>query len=219
LFLVLGDVAIVSVDSDSPYQSFGQLLQAFESDPGKISVATGGRFSDGHSAMESIRRYVGIDYKHLAFDGSAAAVRAVAEGEADIVTQLAVEQANSLRRGMVRALAVLDDEPLEVSGYGAIPPITRWIPEFVPAPGFFGIWIPRDAPGDVIETFGHFWDSAVRDSTGLRAFTSERGAVMDPVWGMEAVAKAMPHLKIAAWNLYTAGDTEISPMEFGLEKP
>jgi tripartite-type tricarboxylate transporter receptor subunit TctC len=219
LFLIMGDVSVVSVGSDTPYNDFGQLLDALESDPEKISVATPGRFSVGHNAMESIRGYAGIRYEHITFDGGSMAVAAVAEGDAEVVAQPAVEQAESLRQNMVRALAVLDYEPLELSGYGTIPSITQWIPEFVPTPSFFGMWIPRDAPGDVIETFGNFWNTIVRDSVVLRAFASERGAVMDPVWGVEAVNRALPHLETTAWNLQTKGETKVSPGEIGIKKP
>jgi tripartite-type tricarboxylate transporter receptor subunit TctC len=219
LYLTVANVSVMSVNADEPYQDFGQLLQAFKDNPGQIPVATAGQLSAGHNSMIAIQKYTGIEYKHVTYDGGNPAVIATVAGECVAVPQLAVEQADMLAGGRLRALAVLDDKPLELEKYGTIEPITKWVPDFVPGPNYFGIWIPKDAPAEVIETFGTLWDEVMENSEALKKYAASRGAVFDPSWGDEAKKKAMPYLSIIAWNLHEAGETVMSPSEVGIPRP
>ena len=97
--------------------------------PGQISVATAGVNSSGHAAIEAFTRALGLKYKHVTYDGGNPAVIAVVSGETEVTTQLAVEQANMIRAKRLNALAVLSDKPLELDGYGTIPPITKDVAE------------------------------------------------------------------------------------------
>jgi hypothetical protein len=114
---------------------------------------------------------------------------------------------------------VLADKQLELEKYGSIEPITKWIPDYAPAPNYFGIWIPKDAPKEVIDTFGKLWDDVMKNSEALKKYAASRGAVFDPAWGAEGKEKAMPYLSIIAWNLHEAGETVMSPAEVGIPKP
>jgi len=219
LFLDVANVSVVSVNAEEPYRDFGELLAAWKARPGQIPVATAGQLSAGHNAMTAIQKYTGIQYKHVTYDGGNPAVIATVAGETVATTQLAVEQADMLAGKRLRALAVLDDKPLELKGYGTIPPITNWIPDFQPAPNYFGIWVPKDAPQEVIATFGELWDTVIRDSQALRDYASARGAVFDPSWGEAARTKAMPYLSIIAWNYVDVGKAVLSPAEIGIPKP
>ena len=219
LYLTVANVSVMSVNADEPYKDFGQLLQAFKDKPGQIPVATAGQLSAGHNSMISIEKYTGIKYKHVTYDGGNPAVIATVAGECVAVPQLAVEQADMLAGGKLRALAVLDDKPLELEKYGSIPPITKWIPDYAPGPNYFGIWIPKDAPKEVIDTFGKLWDDVMENSDALKKYAASRGAVFDPSWGAEAQEKAMPYLSIIAWNLQESGQTVMSPAEVGIPKP
>jgi tripartite-type tricarboxylate transporter receptor subunit TctC len=219
LFLDVANVSVISVNADEPYKDFGELLKAFKDKPGQIPVATAGQLSAGHNAMTAIQKYTGIQYKHVTYDGGNPAVIATVAGETVATAQLAVEQADMLAGKKLRALAVLDSKPLELKGYGTIPPITNWIPNFQPAPNYFGIWVPKDAPQQVIDTFGQLWNTVIQDSQALRDYAAQRGAVFDPYWGDEAVKKAMPYLSIIAWNYVDVGKAVMSPAEIGIPKP
>ena len=219
LFLNVANVSVIAVGADEPYQTFDELMDAFKADPGQIAVATAGQLSAGHNAMEAIRAETGIEYKHVTYDGGNPAVIATVAGEAQVTSQLAVEEADMLRGGRLRALAVLDDKPLNLNGYGEIPAITEWIPAFQAAPNYFGIWVPADVPAEVLETMGEIWDTTIKDSEALAAYAADRGAVFDPSWGDTAFAKAMPFLQLVAWNYYDGGQATISPAEIGIPRP
>ncbi len=219
LFLNVAMPQVVSVNVDTPYQTFEDLLKAFKENPGQVKVATAGINSSGHTAIEQIKKYTGIEYKHVTYDGGNPAVIATVAGEAEMVPQLSVEEVDMLRAGKLRALAVLTSEPLELEGYGTIPPITNWIPDFKTAPIYFGIFIPKGVPDDVINTLGKIWDDVVKKSPELKKFAAENAVVFDPAWGEEAQKKAFPMIQLDAWLKYDAGQAKISPEEIGIPRP
>jgi len=219
MYLNVANVSVVAVNADTPYQTMDDLMAAFKARPGQVAVATAGQLSAGHQAMEALRKYTGIEYKHVTYDGGNPAVIATVAGEAEVTTQLAVEEADMLRGGRLRALAVLDSKPLSLKGYGEIPPITNWIPEYLSAPNYFGIWVPADVPAEVIETMGKIWDEVIANSQALKDYAAERGAVFDPAWGDDAVDKAMPFLSVVAWNYYDGGQAVMSPADIGIPRP
>lgn len=218
LFLNVAMPQVVSVNVDTPYQTFDDLLKAFKENPGQVKVATAGINSSGHTAIEQIKKYTGIEYKHVTYDGGNPAVIATVAGEAEMVPQLSVEEVDMLRAGKLRALAVLTSEPLELEGYGTIPPITNWIPDFKTAPIYFGIFIPKGVPDDVINTLGKIWDDVMKQSPELKKFAAENAVVFDPAWGEEAQEKAFPMIQLDAWLKYDAGQAKISPEEVGIPR-
>ena len=219
LFLNVAMPQVVSVNVDSPYQTFDDLLKAFKDKPGKVKVATAGINSAGHTAIEQIKKYAGIEYKHVTYDGGNPAVIATVAGETEVVTQLSVEEVDMLRAGKLRALAVLSSEPLELDGYGTIPPVTDWIADFETAPIYFGLFVPKGVPDEVLATLGAIWDDVVKQSPELKKFASENAVVFDPAWGEEAQEKAFPMIQLDAWLKYDSGQAKISPEEVGIPRP
>ncbi len=219
LYLGVANVMVVSVNPDSPYQTFDDLLAAFKEKPGQVSVATAGQSSAGHIAMEIIKKYTGVEYKMIPYDGGNPAVIATVAGEAEVVTQLAVEQADMLRAGKLRALAVLSDTDMDMKGLGVIPSIKKWIPEYATGPNYFGIWIPKGAPDEVIETFGILWDKYIANSQVIQDYADERGAVFTPHWGDDAQERAMSYIAPVAWLYYDAGKAKASPETIGISRP
>ena len=219
LFLNISLPQVVAVQASSPYKDFGDLLKAFKANPGKIKVSSAGINSAGHSGIETIRKYTGISYKHITYDGGNPAVIAVVAGEAEVVTQLSSEETDMLKAGKLRALAVLDDNPLNIQGYGTVPPITKWIPEFKGAPIYFGIFIPKGVPSDMVQTLGKLWDSVIMKSEKLKKYAAGRGAVFAPSWGEEAQKRAFPKIQEDAWLKWDSGQAKRKPDTVGIPKP
>lgn len=220
LFLTVANIQVFAVNADSPYKTMDDLLKAFKDRPGQIAVATAGQSSAGHIAIETLKKYTGITYKHVTYDGGNPAVIACVSGEAEVVPQLAVEEADMLRAGKLRALAVLDNKPLTIKGLkDPIPPVTKWIPAYKPGSNYFGIFLPKDTPPEVIYTLGKLWIEVVKSSPEIETYAVERGAVFDPSYGETAQKKAMEYLQPVAWLYYEAGKAKISPDTVGIPKP
>ncbi len=220
LYLNVAMPAVVSVNPNTPYQDFGELLDAFKENPGKIKVATAGVNSSGHTAIEMIKSYTGITYTHVTYDGGNPAVVATVGGECEVVPQLSVEEVDMIKAGKLRPLAVLADAPLEIAGYDEkVPSIKEWIPDFKTAPIYFGIFVPQGVPEEAVSTLNTIWEEVVMKSDKLREWAANNAVVFDPAYGETAVDKSFPMVQIDAWLKHESGDTVMSPEEIGIPKP
>jgi tripartite-type tricarboxylate transporter receptor subunit TctC len=219
LFLSVANIAVVGVGAQTPYQNMAQLLDAMKAKPGEIKVATAGVTSGGHNAMEAISRATGVKYRHVTYDGGNPAVVATVSGETDLTTQLAVEQAEMIRGKRIRPLATVSDRPLEIEGYGTIEPISKTIPGFKAAANYFGIFIPKGVPPEVVATMQKVWAENIANNAAIKAYAVNRGALFAPVAGDAALAAAMPAIQANAWLLHSTGKTKVSPDTVGIPKP
>ncbi|HZJ10768.1 MAG TPA: tripartite tricarboxylate transporter substrate binding protein [Trueperaceae bacterium] len=219
LYFGVSNTGVIAVNPDTPYQTFDELLAAFEANPGQIPVATAGLSSAGHTVMEAIAAATGIEYRHVPYDGGNPAVIATVAGEADVVTQLAVEEAEMLRAGRLRALAAYSEQPLTLEGVGEIPAITDWLPDLRIPTNYFGLWAPKGIPEEVVQTMDMVWEDVMENSEALRTYAAERGALFDPMYGEEALAAAIPSVAHQAWTLYDGGKAPIDPSTLGIERP
>lgn len=219
LYLTVANTAVVGVNADTPYTDFQQLIDAMRDRPGEVSVATAGMTSGGHNAMELIANALDISYRHVTYEGGNPAVIATVGGETVLTTQLATEQAEMIRGGRIRPLAAVSDGPLELEGYGTIPPITDWIPELEIPTNYFGIWVPRGVPEACVATFDMIWENVVSESEALQRYAGERGALFTPFYGEEAEERAMGMVRQNAWSHWDGGTAVVDPASVGIERP
>jgi tripartite-type tricarboxylate transporter receptor subunit TctC len=219
LFLNVANVSTLSVNPNTPYKTVGELIEAMRAKPGQISVATAGVNSSGHSAIEAIARAANVKYKHVTYDGGNPAVVSTVAGETDATTQLTVEQAEMIRGKKLRPLAVVGDKPIEIDGYGTIEPLTKTISTFKDPPNYFGIFIPKSAPPEVIATVERIWADKIRNSKALKDYATSRGAQFAPAAGADAMKAVMPAVQVNAWQAFDGGKAKVSPDTLGIARP
>ena len=219
LFLSVANVPVVGVNASTPYKSMNDLLAAMKAKPGEITVATAGVTSGGHNAMEAIARATGVKYRHVTYDGGNPAVVATVAGETQVTTQLAVEQAEMIRARRIRPLAAVSDKPLEIEGYGRIDPITGTVPNMKVPTNYFGVFIPKGVPPQVVNTVDRIWGDHIMRSEALRKYAVSRGALFAPMSGQDAQKAAMPAVQANAWLLHAGGKTKVAPDSVGIPKP
>ena len=219
LFLNVANVPVVGVNAATPYQNMSQLLDAMKAKPGEIKVATAGTTSGGHNAMELIAKATGVKYRHVTYDGGNPAAVATVAGETDLTTQLAVEQADFIRGKRIRPLAAVSDKPLELEGFGTIEPITKTVPGLKVPTNYFGIFIPKGVPPEVVATMQKVWTENIQKSEALKKYANSRGALFAPVSGDEAQAAAAPAIAANAWLMFDTGKAKVSPDKVGIARP
>ena len=219
LFLSVANISVVGVGAQTPYQNVTQLLDAMKAKPGEVKVATAGVTSGGHNAMEAISRATGVKYRHVTYDGGNPAVVATVSGETDVTTQLAVEQAEMIRGKRIRPLATVSDRPLEIEGFGTIEPISKSIAGFKAPANYFGIFIPKGVPPEVVATMQKIWTENIANHAAIKAYAVNKGALFAPVAGDAAQAAAMPAIQANAWLLHSTGKTKVAPDTVGIAKP
>ena len=216
LFLAVTNVSIVSVNPSSPYQTFPQLLEAMKAK--QVSVSTAGNSSSGHFAMEAIARATGVKYRHVTYDGGNPAVVSTVSGETEVTTQLAPEQAEMIKGKRLRPLAVVGDQPLTIEGFGTIPPITQFVPNFPKVTTGFGIFIPKGAPPDIIATVEKLWAERVVTSEKVKKYAADKGALFTPLYGKAAYDAVWPTVVSDAYLLQDAGMAKVSPESLGIRR-
>lgn len=217
IYLSVANVPVVSVPADSEFQDFGQLLEALKTRGNEITVATAGITSSGGTAIAALSDAGTFDYNMITYDGGGPAAIATASGEAMVTTQLAVEQTELIRGGRLRALAVLSAEPLVLEGVDPIPPITQWLPEMELAPDYFGIFIPRGVPDDVVAAVDKVWAEKVMNAEALKTYAETFGAVFAPSYGADAREKAMPVVILEACSSVERGEAVQDPSTIGID--
>lgn len=218
LYLSVVNVSVLGVNPSSAYKTPQDLIAAMKAKPNTVSVATAGINSSGHAAIEAFTRALGLTYKHVTYDGGNPAVIAVVSGEAEVTTQLAVEQANMIRAKRLNPLAVLSDKPLELEGFGTIAPITSSVAGYKPDANYFGIFVPKGVPADVTKTIDMLWENVIAKSEAMKKYATANGALFAPVSGAAALTAAMPAIKTTAWQLHDAGKSKVSPDTVGIPK-
>jgi tripartite-type tricarboxylate transporter receptor subunit TctC len=219
IYLNSGNATVVSVTPNAPIKDFKEFLEMMKKDPKKVSVAVAGVPSAGHSAIEAIKLANGGDFKLVSYDGGNPAVIATVSGETISTTQLLSEQIEMIRAKKLRPLAALTPDDLVIEGYGTVPSATKWLPTVAADPIYFGIWIPKCAPKEVVETMNKVWKDKIASSKALKSFCDLRGQIVSPYYGEAAMKKAMPTIVNAAWGLFDGGKAKVKPDTVGMPRP
>jgi tripartite-type tricarboxylate transporter receptor subunit TctC len=219
LFLNVANVSTLAVNPGTPYKTAAEFIAGLKAKPGQVSIATAGVNSSGHTAMEAIAKATGTKYKHVTYDGGNPAVVATVAGETDATTQLTVEEAEMIRGKKLRALAVIGDKPVELDGYGTIEPLTKTLPDFRAPANYFGIFIPKNVPPEVIATVEKVWRDNIASSKALKDYATSRGAQFAPISGADAQKAVTPAVQANAWMQFDGGKAKVSPDTIGIARP
>jgi tripartite-type tricarboxylate transporter receptor subunit TctC len=219
LYLSVINVSVLSVGNNTAYKTPQDVVAAMKAKPGQVSVGSAGVNSSGHTAIEAFTKALGLTYKHVAYDGGNPAVISTVSGETEVTTQLAVEQAQMIRGKRLRPLAVLSDRPLELEGFGAIAPITAMISGYKPDANYFGIFVRKDVPKEVLQTLDMIWKDTIVNSEALKKYATANGAIAAPAYGDDALKVAMPAIQSTAWGLHEGGKSKVAPDTVGIPKP
>jgi tripartite-type tricarboxylate transporter receptor subunit TctC len=219
MYLNVAHIAVVGVNADAPYKTMTELIEAMKAKPGQVAVATAGVNSSGHSAIEAIARATGTSYKHVTYDGGNPAVVSTVSGETQVTTQLAAEQTDMIRAKKIRPLAVVGDKPLEIEGFGTVPPLSQFVPGFKDPINYFGIFVPKGVPTEVTAALDKVWGSQIANNAALKKYAQERGALFAPMHGDDAQKAVFPAIQSYAWTQQAAGKAKVSPDTVGIPKP
>ena len=186
LYLSVINVSVLGANPGTPYKDAKDVVDAMKSKPGQCRSRPRASTRRGMPRSRRSPAHLGLTYKHVSYDGGNPAVVATVAGETEITTQLAVEQANMIRGKRIKPLAVLSDQPLELEGYGTIPPITASVAGFKPDANYFGIFVHKDTPQAVRETLDMVWKNVIANSDSIKKYAQSNGAQFAPVAGDDA---------------------------------
>ena len=219
LFLSVANVPVLAVNAKTRYQTAAEFIEDMKRRPGAITVATAGVTSAGHAAMDLVANATKATYRHVTYDGGNPAVVATVAGETIATSQVASDEAEMIRGKLLRPLAAIGDKAVVLEGFGTIPPLSDTIPGFTAPTNYFGIFLPKGVPDEVIATLVALWRDKIGSSEKLKAYAAKNGAVFAPVSGDQAQTLAFPAVQANAWQLFNSNKAKVSPDSVGIPAP
>jgi tripartite-type tricarboxylate transporter receptor subunit TctC len=114
LIRVNADAATLTVKADAPYNSIKEFVDFCKKNPGKVSIGNSAPGSVWHIGAGLLANETGIDVKHVAFEGAAPAVTALAGGHIEAVSVSLAEVKSQLDAGNVKCLGIMDEKRSEL---------------------------------------------------------------------------------------------------------
>ncbi len=113
---VIADYAVFAVRADSPWQSWDDVLQAYDANPRKVKIAGGSvRGSTDHLVVASALQATERDPRpalYIPYDGGGRAMAGLLTGETDLLSTGYGEAVDMARSGTIRIIAVAAPERL-----------------------------------------------------------------------------------------------------------
>jgi tripartite-type tricarboxylate transporter receptor subunit TctC len=111
---VNADAATLTVKADAPYNTIAEFVAYAKANPGAISIGNSAPGSVWHIGAALLANETGIDVKHVAFEGAAPAVTALAGGHIQAVSVSLAEVKSQLDAGNVKVLGIMDNKRSEL---------------------------------------------------------------------------------------------------------
>ena len=218
MFFAVANLTAIAANPNASFKDFGQLLDALKAGGANVPIATAGLSSAGHNFMESVKAAAKIDYKHVTYDGGNPAVLSTVSGETQAVAQLLVEMSEFIKGKRLVPLAILSDKPVMLEGFGELAPITKWLPSMPVPMNYFGIWVAKGTPDNVVKTMTAVWDKKIKNSEPLKKYAAARSALFTPISGDEAEKESYKMVRYTAWLYFDGGKAKVSPDTLGIPR-
>ncbi len=212
-------VAVITVTADSPYETLEQLLDDITARPNEVKMGATGPGGLPSTVAALVGNVADFDVIAIPFDGEGPGLTALQGGEVDFMPAGVSAAAEQIRAGRLRALAVVDTEPMALMP--DVPPISDTLPEiasFLPWGPFYGVWVRKDVPDDVKATLVDAYQTAA-DAPEFKELMENRGNVVMNISGDEADAFLEQWQQVTAWALQDTGAAKVSPEELGIPRP
>ncbi|MDR3172519.1 MAG: tripartite tricarboxylate transporter substrate binding protein [Treponema sp.] len=108
LIRVNSDAATLTVKADAPYNTIAEFVAYCKENPGTVSIGNSAPGSVWHIGAGLLANETGIQVKHVAFEGAAPAVTALAGGHIQAVSVSLAEVKSQLDAGNVKCLGIMD---------------------------------------------------------------------------------------------------------------
>jgi tripartite-type tricarboxylate transporter receptor subunit TctC len=114
LIRVNADAAALTVKADAPYNNVREFVEYAKRNPGAISIGNSAPGSVWHIGAGLLANETGIDVKHIAFEGAAPAVTALAGGHIQAVSVSLAEVRSQVDAGNLKVLGIMDSKRSEL---------------------------------------------------------------------------------------------------------
>lgn len=192
--LLVASQYLLVVNPSLPIESVEELIAYARDHPGGLTYASGGLGGPTQMAFALFRLTAGIKVEQIAYDGGAAALLAVANGEAQVMMAPILAAMPMVQDGRLRALAVTGRHP--DPAVPELPTISETLPGFS-ALSWYGILAPAGTPSAVITRLNTELDRIVHEPQIEKRFADIGG---EAIGGPPSTLASLIHDEIARWR-------------------
>ncbi|MBU1276697.1 MAG: tripartite tricarboxylate transporter substrate binding protein [Proteobacteria bacterium] len=102
------------VRGDSPWKTWEEFVDHVKKNPGKVTYASVGTGTTNHLVTARIGKELGLDWKHVPFQGGVKETAALLGGHVDIINNTTASVASSVKAGKIRVLLVTSEDRLKM---------------------------------------------------------------------------------------------------------
>jgi tripartite-type tricarboxylate transporter receptor subunit TctC len=192
--LLVASQYLLVVNPSLPIESVEELIAYGKEHPGGLTYASGGLGGPTQMAFALFRLTAGIKVEQTAYDGGAAALLAVASGEAQVMMAPILAAMPMVHDGRLRALAVTGRHA--DPAVPELPTISATLPGFS-ALSWYGILAPAGTPAAVIARLNTELDRIVHEPQIEKRFADIGG---EAIGGPPSTLASLIHDEIARWR-------------------
>ena len=222
VFLMAGTTGILSVRSDSPYNTVEELFDAMKKAPGRLKWSAGPPGTPWQVQAAKVAEMAKIQFNFVPYQGSNPSILACLNGEVDAVLTGLSEQSEFLAAGKLKPLAVTEPYAMDVPKYGKVRTIVDIVPEFKTiAPQvqqFNHFAVPADTDRQILEVINTAFKKAMA-SKEMKDYCDKNYMFMINKSLDEAKKEVLNQEKVFTWMMYDLGIAQKSPAMFNIPKP
>jgi tripartite-type tricarboxylate transporter receptor subunit TctC len=192
--LLLTAQYVLVVNPSLPVDSVEELIAYAKSHPGGLTYASGGLGGPTQLAFELFRLTAGISVAHIPYDGGAAALLAVVNGESQVMLGPILAAMPMVQDGRLHALAVSGRHSAPAAP--DLPTIAATLPGFS-AVAWFGVLAPAGTSAAVVTRLNKELDRIVHEPETEKRFAAIGG---EAVGGPPSTLASLIHDEIPRWR-------------------
>ncbi len=139
---------VIAVNSDSPYRSFAELVNAAHARPGELTMASVAPATTQHIAFEMLKRVADMNMIHVPYPGGAPAVTALLGAHVTAVIANYSEVEAHMASGRLRALATASRQ--RIAAAPEVPTVAESGYPNYESEVWFGLVAPAKTPAETI---------------------------------------------------------------------
>lgn len=219
-YMVAGAGGVLSVGAASRYHTLDDIVKQSKAHPGSVNVSHSAIGSVWHLKAIALANAADIRFNNIPYEGSAPAMVAAMTGEADAVISSISEQAEYIKAGRLRPIAMVEMNPYRFPGGKEIPAAGAEFPKIqaIPTRQWLGFAIPADTPAPVIEKIDQAFQVAIKDPK-LKSVAKDKYLTLFGEYGPAAQKVLLPMESAVSWQLFQLGVAKLDPAKFGIAKP
>lgn len=212
----------IYVKNDAPWKTIEDLLAEIKSKPGKLKYGHPGAGSNGEIFGDLVLKEANLKGQVIVipYKGGREAGKFLLAGDIQFASVSMGDVTDYAAAKLIRPLANLYDKPIIFEGVN-FRPVTEIFPKLaahIPINPFFGLYIHRDTPDDIIIKITEAFLYALEQEEFKKTTVKERAMFIEPLIGIES-DKMMAKIESArSWPLFEGGIAPVDPSTLGIPK-